>query len=231
MTVQGKNVVLFIYDGGVWKGYACCTSVSFSVVTDFIETSVSGSGKNATFLPTKNSFTGAADGVVAFDEDGKLTLADFRQRQLAHQSLLVRFQRTDDGGEVYTDECTVFISSSDDTGSIDSMATFSIGLRGTGGITQIFTPQPPTPGGGTIVKRYPQIGSSAPVEPGTTVLHIPLLAGKDIIEVVRDGIGHSDIILSGTPVNKEVKYTSAEGDFEFAIPFEEENFYILYQDV
>lgn len=224
--VQGKNFVLFFFEGGVWIPYACSTSITFNIDTEFIETSVSGTGKNATFLPTKNSFTATADGIVALNETDNLTYPELQEMQLAHELLLGRFQRTANGGGVFTNECSMWISNSTDTGSYDGMDVFSINFRGTGGITQIFVAQPPIPSDAVQVKRYEFTGTE-----GQKTLTDDLLSGKEIIEFNKDGVSFSPIITSGTPVNKEVKYTTGTGFFQWGIASEAgEEFYILYQD-
>ena len=136
MNVQGKNVIVKIKVAGVYTPYLCARSASISISTDFIETSVSGTGLNATFLPTKNSFTCSMEGVVSLNDPAGVTLADLRGLQLAQSLLEVSYERTDDGGAIYNEEFTAYISSSSDTGSFDDMNTFSIELRGTGAITQ-----------------------------------------------------------------------------------------------
>lgn len=120
--------------------WACATSVSFNTNTEFIETSVSGSGKFATYLPTRTTFTGSMDGIVAFDESGMLTLPDLRAKQLAQELILIRYIRTDDAGNTYTDEANFYISSSSDSGSYDGMNTFSIELQGSGPLIITTTP-------------------------------------------------------------------------------------------
>jgi hypothetical protein len=225
MKVQGKNVVVFIYDG-MWKMYACAKSATLEVITDFIETSVSGTGLFATYLPTKNSFTGSLDGVTSLEEESMLSLPDLRQRQITQQLLLMRFQRTDDAGNVYTDEASFYISSSSDTGSFDDMNLFSIDLRGTGVLTQIFTPVNP-PIDGVEVVRYEYTGVG-----GETGFTDSSLIGKYILEVNKDGVSNARILTSGTPVGKEVKYVSATGQFLWAIEFEPgEEIFILYQNI
>jgi len=230
MKVYGDNAVLFFYDGGVWKLYACDKTVELDVQTETIETSVTGSGKWASFEPTKHSYTGSMDGVVSLNEIGKLSLPDLRQRQYAGTKMLLRFQYTATDGTVYTEEGNFFITGSTSTGTFNAVSVFSIKLQGTGPLTQVFTPVTTINPG--KVKRYPQVGSTAPASGGETVITIPSLIAKDILAVVKDGVGNNDIILSGTPVNKEVKYTSASGAFEWAVPYETgENYYILYQDM
>src|SRR5690242_1126189 len=112
MKVRGENVIVYIFDNGVWKLYACATNAELNVATQFIETSVSGKGLWASFIPTKNSFTITLSGVVSLNETGMLALPDLRQKQIAQETLLMRFQRTDEGGNIYTDECSFFITSS-----------------------------------------------------------------------------------------------------------------------
>ena len=56
------------------------------------------------------------------------------------------------------------------------------------------------------------------------------LVGKNIAGVSRDGVNASQILSNGTPVNKEVLYTTATGRFDFAIAIEPgEEIIILYQ--
>ena len=57
-----------------------------------------------------------------------------------------------------------------------------------------------------------------------------LLQGKSIIDVNRDGISCSEILTSGTPVDKECLYTSAQGKITFASNLEpNEKIFVLYQ--
>jgi len=223
--VRGQNVVVLIFDGGVWKHYACGRSCTFNISTEFIETSVAGHGKTSTFAPTKNSFTGSIDGLMDLNPSGKLSFPDLQQRQLAHQILLMRWQRTDESGNVYTSEANFYISNSTDEGSFDNANIFSIELKGTGTPIQVFTPTATL--NSSKVKREPLTGVG-----GENTITKPALIGKDILEVVKDGLGYAKIILTGTPIGKEVKYTSSTGSFEFAQQWEPgEEGYVLYQDI
>lgn len=225
--VQGKNVVVFIYDGGIWKIYACAKSATLNLATDFIETSVSGTGVFATYAPTKNSFTGTLEGVTSLEMDAVLSLPDLQQRQISQQLLMMRFQRTDNDGNVYTSQASFFISNSSDTGSFDDMDLFSIELRGTGVFTQIFTPIVPVPIDGLEVQRYEYTATG-----GETGFTDPDLIGKNILDVNKDGVSNSRIIISGTPVAKEVRYISSTGAFTWAIPMEPgEEIFVIFQDM
>lgn len=227
--VLGKDVIVYIYDDGQWKMYACGTNCTLEVTTDFIETSVKGNGKFRNFVPTVNSFTGSIEGLVNFDLDNTLSLQDLRSKQLAHTKLLMQFERTDTTGVfTYVDEAYFFISSSSDSGPVDGMNSFSISLIGTGALTQSFVPTPVNPSG--KVKRYEYTSASG----GETSFSATALNLVDVIEVVKDGMGKTELITSGTPSLNQVKYTSAAGNgtIEFAIPFEAgEKAYVLYQDI
>lgn len=136
--VRGKNVLVFIKSGTEMKLYACGRSCTLDVETEFIETSVSGSGRFSTYAPTKTSFSGTLTGVFMINKVGMLSLADLRQSQIAQTKLLMRFQRTSDKGEVYTEEASFFISRTSDEGSYDNISTFNIDLKGTGVIAAVF---------------------------------------------------------------------------------------------
>jgi hypothetical protein len=81
------------------------------------------------------------------------------------------------------------------------------------------------------VYRYPAAGDTAPATPGAYTWSTGL-TGKDILSIVKDGRGQSDIILSGTPVGNEALYDTTTGDITFAVPFEdvETQPYVLYQN-
>jgi len=226
--VAGENYIFYIYDGGTWKQYVCARSGNMSINTETIETTVTGSGNYKTFKPTVHSYSAQIDGVISLNVSGSLTIADLQALQLAKTRLLCRFTQTSQAGDIYTKEAYFYITNSTDTGSFDGIATFNLSLLGTGSITQIFTPPSPTTG---TVYRYPEVGTTAPVSSGTYTISLPTLAGKSILGVWKDGVGNNDIITSGTPIDKEVLYDTATGDFTWAIPFDGESYFILYQNL
>lgn len=220
--VNGSNVTLKIYDNGGWRLYACARSCSIRVETTTIETSTTGSGVWAAHEPQKLSWSGSIDGLINLEEPGLLTLADLRAKQIGFEKLLITYERVDADGNVYSDQGTAIITNSEDSGETNNAAPFRIDILGTGALTQVFTP---TPLELSAVNRYD--GTAAGTE-GTT-LSIPSLANMDILEFVKDGIGFT-VIDSGTPTDKQVKYTVGTGDFETFIPFAAgEPYYILYQ--
>ena len=230
--VRGENFVFYIFTGGSWKPYVCARSGNMSIDTDLIETTVTGSGNYKTFKPTVHSFSASIDGVISLNVSSSLTLPDLQALQLAKTKMLCRFIQTSEAGDIYTKEAYFYITNSTDTGSFDGVATFQLSLRGTGSITQIFTPPSPTTG---QVYRYPAPGNTAPPTIGSTSWTAIGLGTKNIIEAVKDGRGSADIILSGTPIGNEVLYETvgSDGLFTWSVPFEDGETppYILYENL
>lgn len=229
--VPGENWVVSIYDGGQWKPYCCARSGSIYIDTDLLETTVTGSGNWRTYEPSVHGFTASLDGVCSLSVADQLSIADLQALQIAKTKLYCRFTQTSVAGDVYIKQCYLYITNSTDTGSFDGIATFQLSLRGTGAIVQIFTPPSPTTG---IVYRYPAAGSTAPATTESYTWVAIGLANKNILNVVKDGRGSSDIILTGTPVGNEVLYetSGSDGLFTWAVPFEDGETppYVEYQN-
>lgn len=221
--VKGNNVVVYTFIGGLWKMFACARTATLSINTSMIEISTAGAGDFAAFLPQKHSFTGSIDGLINLDNTN-LRLSDFRALQLSKQSLLMRFERTSVTGLVYSSEAKFYITNSTDSASYADVATFAIELQGTGAITEIFTPLP-TP---ILVAKMTRLEYTA--IGGETSFTSSVLVGKDVLEVVTDGIGNCKLILTGTPINKEAKFDATTGTITWAIPQEpNQETYVLYQ--
>lgn len=152
--VQGKNVVVYIFDDMVLKPYLCATDCSLNVVTESIETSVSGNGLFASYLPTKNSFTGSIGGLVSLNEDGFLTIADLRGKQIVQEIFVMQFERTAEDGTIYTSQASFFITNSQDGANFNGVNSFNITLQGTGAITEDVQPPLPPVTTGYIQKQF-----------------------------------------------------------------------------
>lgn len=229
--VRGENWIGYIFDAGLWKPFICARSGNLSVDTGTIETTGTGSGDWQTFRPTVHGFTASVDGIVSLNVSGSMSLPELQAIQFAKTKILCRFTVISQAGDIYTKEAYFYITNSTDTGSFDGIATFQLSLKGTGAITQVFTN--PVPIIQAKVYRYPAMGSTAPVSSGVTSVTVAGLGNKQILHVSKDGLGNNDIILSGTPVNKEVLYETSgtDGIFTWAIPFDGETWYCLYQNL
>lgn len=222
-VVVGQNVMGYFYDD-FWKPAVCGRSISITTETEIIETSITDSGVFRTYEPTANTWTATIDGVCYLQITNSATLPDIRSWQLAQRKMLFRYQRTDTENNVYLDEGIAIITSVTDTGDMDGVNTFSVTLKGTGPLTQIFTPTPVDPAGKVKRLEYTGVG-------GETSFTNALLIGKDVIAAHKDGIGAAKKITSGTPVNKEFRHISASGQVLFGTPYNtDEESYVLYQD-
>lgn len=226
--VPGIDYVFYLNDGGIYKAYMCARTMDVPVSRDMIETTVTGSGNWKTFEPTVLSYGINLQGVMSLDASVNLTFPQLRAMQIAGTKLLWRSVMTSQENNTYVEQGYAYINNTVPTGSFDGITTFSISFQGTGSITQIFTPPPPNSG---EVYRYPAAGSTAPATPGTTVWATGI-TGATPLEIVKDGRGQSDIILSGTPVGNEALYDTTTGDITFAIPFEDVETapYMIYQN-
>lgn len=138
MSLVGKEFQAFINDSGTWKPYICATSISVSATTESIETSVSGNGLWASFLPTKNSWTATASGNVSLNDPPNLTLGDLQAKQFDQVIFQIQFQASDTDGNIYTMYGNCFITGSSASGSYNGIATFDITLQGTGPLSQSY---------------------------------------------------------------------------------------------
>lgn len=221
--VNGENVVVWAFIAGVWIPYACATGSTLTLDSDMLETSEVGSGEWATFKPARNSFSGSLTGITSLALTNTLALSDIRALQIAGTPLLLRQTRTDDNGNVYTDEGNFYIKSSQDTGGMGQMNTFSIDLQGTGPLTPIFVPTPIITGGIVHIFEYTATG-------GETFFSDSSLIGKNIVGAFK--YSNYAVITSGTPVGLENKYTSASGRFDWPIAFEPGEYILIqYQDM
>ena len=225
MIVRGENVILYIYDDSMWKPVVCGRDCSFETNAEDIETSITGSGIWRTFEYAALTWTCSFDGVILLDGLNELSLQDIRAYQYARQKVLIRYQRSDDAGNVYTDEGYAIIVSISDSGNYDDVAAFSISLKGTGPLTTVMTPTPSGDAGKVYRFEYTAVG-------GESSFTDVALAGKDILDVVVDGVGRSNIITSGTPVGQEVLYGSVTGTITLPFPLPADTeIYVLYQNI
>lgn len=225
--VKGENVTVFKYDDTIfaWVPYACARSCSFTIETDTIETSITGSGKYRTFVPRSNASVGTLEGLTQLGLANNLSIADLITLQINHEILLMRWEDVADNGQVFTKELEMFITNSTQTASFDNVATFSVSLQGTGAITLVYTPTPIIQG---IMYRKEFI---LPAFADNVVLsELDGITIDNVISIILDNSDASIIIGSGTPVGQEVKYTSSGAIITF--PFAPDmnlNGYVSYQ--
>ena len=222
--ILGKDCLIEFYLNGIWKIGGCARGITLNVNTSLIETTTTGSGSFATFIPEKHTYTGNFDGLTVFNLPSGVSLQDLRSNQLGKQLMRTRFFRTGIIGSVYYDELQFYIIGTSDTSDFGAMNTFNASLQGTGQLVQHYT-NPPLIYNNVLRYDFTATG-------GETSVTIPLLVGKDILDVNRDGISNAAIITSGSPVDKQCKYVSIDGSFEWLYELNAgEAVFILYQDI
>lgn len=209
--VEGKDCTLLGWFEDEWVPFACARSVSFDFVTDFMEVSITGSGKFRDFEPTANSFIGTLEGITNIYKPNNLTIAEVRDMQMNHTKILLRFQRQSRDLHYYTSEAYFYFSNSSDTWSFDNIGTFSVGIRGTGGITDIFTPSPVV-GAITYSMYYESDGSFE------LSFQDNLLIGVTVIGAWRQT--DYTVITTGTVLINEIKHDASTGIMSWVIPME-----------
>ena len=223
--VRGENCIFYIYDDGQWKPIICARSGSFTTSAETIETSITGTGSWRTYEYTSLTWSATFDGLIFLDGTNQLTVSDIRALQYARTKILLRFTRTDTANNVYTEEGYAIITGVSDSGDYQSAQQFTLDMRGTGPLTIVYTPTPIDPT--AKVKRLEYTGTA-----GETFFTSASLIGRDVLDVVVDGIGRSKIITAGTPVDQEAKYTSGTGRIDVPIPLVAgTEVYVLYQDI
>ncbi len=223
--IKGQNAIFYVYDDGQWKPIICARSGTFNTTAETIETSISGTGVWRTFEYTALTWTASFEGLIFLDGTNELTASDIRAFQFSREKILLRYQRTDTAGNVYTDEGYGLITGVSDSGDFQSALSFTIEFRGTGPLVIVYTPTPIDPT--AKVKRLEYTGTA-----GETFFTSASLIGRDLLDVVVDGIGRSKIITAGTPVGQEAKYTSGTGRIDLPIQLDSGvEVYVLYQDI
>ncbi len=214
--VLGKDCMLFAFYEDEWVPFACFRTIGYNPVTDFMEVSLTGSGKWRDFEPTANSWTGSAEGLMDIWRENHLTIADIRNFQYNHTKILFRWSRESMDGHYYTTEGYGFIQASPDTISFDNAAAFSVEIRGTGQPTDIYTP---TPIIGSIVQSlyYHTDGSFE------TEFQDDRLIGVTVVGAWRQ-TDHV-VITSGTVLVNEILHDPVTGEMSWVIPMDTNEFW------
>jgi len=136
--VNGKDALLQIDYAHVLYPVGCARSITFDIQNDFIETSVTGSGRFRTYIPAAGSFSGTLEGLVFLETpfDATMTMDALYAFLIGGDLLNVTYYEED---VTHTNwlkkEITVYIESITETASFDNMATFSVNFKGTGSPT------------------------------------------------------------------------------------------------
>jgi predicted secreted protein len=211
-NVIGKNIMLYKYDAETETDipFACSTNCSFNVTVDQKEVTSQSSAWYREYRNDIASWNITCDGLVTLDNYGYLFLLELQQ---SRESIIVKFVIDNgvDGLVIISGTCNM--TSLTINGPYKDIATYSVSLQGSGAYGTSGTSITPSGtvivGGSVYSKGYTATG-------GETTITWSDMVGKTCLYVSRGGIDVQNIIVSGTPVDEEVKWNSLTGVLTFS---------------
>ena len=130
MAILGTNVILYYYDGTSNIPFAASTNCSFEVSVDQANVTSATSAWFKEFKVDTASWTLSCDGLITL---GDYDYKDMLDHQLSRTPIIVKFAIGT--STTYTIQGTANIQSVSLAGPLESVATYSISLQGTGAYT------------------------------------------------------------------------------------------------
>ena len=216
-NVQGKNIMLYYfeppsvtYPAGRDIAFSCSTNCTFSVNVDQKEVTSQTSAWYREYKNDTATWTVNCDGLVTLNGYGYLFLL---QQQQNRTTILVKFVIDNgvDGLVVISGNCN--LTSLQINAPYKDIATYSVSLQGTGAYGTTGTTISPS---GTVIVAGGAVYTKGTVAAGgeTTITYSDMI-GKTCLYVSRGGIDVQQILITGTPVDEQVKWVSATGILTF----------------
>ena len=217
-NVQGNNIMLYYhepasetYPEGRDIPFSCSTNCTFSVSVDQKEVTSQTSAWYREYKNDTATWSVTCDGLITLDGYGYLFLL---QQQQDRTTILVKFVIDNgvDGLVVISGNCN--LTSLQINAPYKDIATYSVSLQGTGAYGTTGTTINPS---GTIIVAGGAVYTKGFVAAGgeTTKVWTDMI-GKTCLYVSRGGIDVQDILITGTPVDEQVKWTSSTGTLTFS---------------
>ena len=216
--VQGNNIMLYYhepasetYPDGRDIAFSCSTNCTFSVSVDQKEVTSQTSAWYREYRNDIATWNVTCDGLITLDGYGYLFLL---QQQQDRTTILVKFVIDNgiDGLVIISGNCN--LTSLQINAPYKDIATYSVNLQGTGAYGTTGDTIDPS---GTVIATGGIIYSKGYTATGgeTTITWIDMI-GKSCLYVSRGGIDVQDILTTGTPIDEQVKWTSATGVLTFS---------------
>jgi predicted secreted protein len=216
--VQGNNIMLYYfeppsvsYPAGRDIPFSCSTNCTFSVSVDQKEVTSQTSAWYREYKNDTATWSVNCDGLITLDGYGYLFLL---QQQQNRTTILVKFVIDNgvDGLVIISGNCN--LTSLQINAPYKDIATYSVSLQGTGAYGTTGTTINPsgvviTAGGAVYTKGTTAAGGE------TTITYTDMI-GKTCLYVSRGGIDVQSILISGTPIDEQVKWVSATGILTFS---------------
>jgi predicted secreted protein len=216
-NVQGNNIMLYYhepasetYPEGRDIPFSCSTNCTFSVSVDQKEVTSQTSAWYREFKNDTATWNVTCDGLITLDGYGYLFLLDQQQNRT---TILVKFVIDNgvDGLVVISGNCN--LTSLQINAPYKDIATYSVSLQGTGAYGTTGTTINPS---GTVIVAGGAVYTKGTIAAGgeTTITYVDMI-GKTCLYVSRGGIDVQEILVTGTPVDEQVKWVSATGILTF----------------
>jgi predicted secreted protein len=216
-NVQGNNIMLYYhepasetYPEGRDIPFSCSTNCTFSVSVDQKEVTSQTSAWYREFKNDTATWSVTCDGLITLDGYGYLFLL---QQQQDRTTILVKFVIDNgvDGLVVISGNCN--LTSLQINAPYKDIATYSVSLQGTGAYGTTGTTINPS---GTVIVAGGAVYTKGTIAAGgeTTITYVDMI-GKTCLYVSRGGIDVQEILVTGTPVDEQVKWVSATGILTF----------------
>lgn len=231
-VVHGRNVVGLFKIDTTWYNIFCATGCTFSFTNELIEKTDANAGVFRKYRVRRSDIAASFSGVTKTGQaDGVISPFYFLTEAVRRNEGQYRVMFTDENGTEKIIGITGLIESLDMSGEVSSFSTSDMSIKGTGG----FEIDPVDPPGPQVCDEfYSDWWTTTPGATSISGLSSVLglsFAGLDVIEVDREGLQH-DIIETGTPGNREAKYTGGSTiDFDPTNPFNSgERVFVIWLD-
>lgn len=204
--VFGTGVSVRAKVDGDYITIGCASSCGFSYENEIIGKTDVNAGLFRKKRVRISDCRGNVSGVITTSSSAtRLSVVHFSQEAIRRSEVDMQFVFEDGDANVIVIQGLFLVQAVDLSSDVAAFAEFSLNLEGTGGIdvTEI---QPP---GDVVCEQIfsdwwtTTPGASGISGTGNAGLSF---AGHDVIEVDREGLEH-DIVTSGTPGNRQAKYT------------------------
>ena len=216
-NVIGNNIMLYYhepasetYPDGRDIPFSCSTNCTFSVSVDQKEVTSQTSAWYREFKNDIATWNVTCDGLITLDGYGYLFLL---QQQQNRTTILVKFVIDNgvDGLVIISGNCN--LTSLQINAPYKDIATYSVSLQGTGAYGTTGTTINPS---GTVIVAGGAVYTKGTIAAGgeTTITYVDMI-GKTCLYVSRGGIDVQEILVTGTPVDEQVKWNSTTGVLTF----------------
>lgn len=220
-VVFGRDMILEAKIVGVYTPIGCATNCSFEFTNELIRKTDVNAGLFRKYRVRMSDCKASIHGLTTLENDTTLSVLYFLQEGVRRSELDLRFRFTDEAGVAKQVQGIFLIEGIPVQGDVSAFSEFDINFQGTGGVSI------------SSIDSEDESGEGLPgevqwdwwdaVEGETTITgtghYGRSFAGKEIIEVDRDGTQYNEI--ESTPAGAEFSYDGTTIQFPADNPFGE----------